>query len=275
MALTKVPKEFSTRYLNEGFSGGEKKRMEYPPARAARARSSRCSTRPTPGSTSTRSTPSPRASTPSPPDRHGHAGHHPLPAHPPLVQPEFVHIMFEGRIVKEGGPELVTAARGARATAGSATRLRRRWPQRHEPARAVGDRLPDAPPHRRRVPRLRRDLADPDPGDRGDGRLLPGVPGERPPRRLPDRRPGHGGLRGRADQGRRLRRARRPRAPSSPATRPRRSTSSPTPGAPPTSAPATCSSSRRWSTTRTSSRGTCWPSGPGRSSPTSASTTRA
>src|ERR687895_2171827 len=28
MALTEVPKEFSTRYLNEGFSGGEKKRME-------------------------------------------------------------------------------------------------------------------------------------------------------------------------------------------------------------------------------------------------------
>jgi Fe-S cluster assembly ATP-binding protein len=28
MALTSVPKEFSSRYLNEGFSGGEKKRME-------------------------------------------------------------------------------------------------------------------------------------------------------------------------------------------------------------------------------------------------------
>jgi len=28
MALTSVPKEFSNRYLNEGFSGGEKKRME-------------------------------------------------------------------------------------------------------------------------------------------------------------------------------------------------------------------------------------------------------
>ena len=28
MKLTNVPKEFSTRYLNEGFSGGEKKRME-------------------------------------------------------------------------------------------------------------------------------------------------------------------------------------------------------------------------------------------------------
>jgi Fe-S cluster assembly ATP-binding protein len=28
MELTDVPREFSTRYLNEGFSGGEKKRME-------------------------------------------------------------------------------------------------------------------------------------------------------------------------------------------------------------------------------------------------------
>src|SRR5919197_4705568 len=28
MELTNVPKEFSSRYLNEGFSGGEKKRME-------------------------------------------------------------------------------------------------------------------------------------------------------------------------------------------------------------------------------------------------------
>src|SRR5690242_21678074 len=28
MELTEVPREFSSRYLNEGFSGGEKKRME-------------------------------------------------------------------------------------------------------------------------------------------------------------------------------------------------------------------------------------------------------
>jgi Fe-S cluster assembly ATP-binding protein len=28
MALTEVPKEFSSRYLNDGFSGGEKKRLE-------------------------------------------------------------------------------------------------------------------------------------------------------------------------------------------------------------------------------------------------------
>ena len=29
MALTEVPKEFSSRYLNEGFSGGEKKHLRY------------------------------------------------------------------------------------------------------------------------------------------------------------------------------------------------------------------------------------------------------
>src|SRR5436853_934551 len=28
MALTEVPRDFASRYLNEGFSGGEKKRME-------------------------------------------------------------------------------------------------------------------------------------------------------------------------------------------------------------------------------------------------------
>ena len=28
MELTNVPKEFASRYLNEGFSGGEKKRLE-------------------------------------------------------------------------------------------------------------------------------------------------------------------------------------------------------------------------------------------------------
>src|SRR5205085_3992289 len=28
MKLTEVPREFASRYLNEGFSGGEKKRME-------------------------------------------------------------------------------------------------------------------------------------------------------------------------------------------------------------------------------------------------------
>ena len=53
MELTKVPREFSTRYLNEGFSGGEKKRMEILQLALLEPRSP-CSTRPTRGSTSTR-----------------------------------------------------------------------------------------------------------------------------------------------------------------------------------------------------------------------------
>ena len=46
---------------------------------------------------------------------------------------------------------------------------------------------------------------------------------------------------------------------SSPAARPKPSTSSLTPGAEPTLGKATPSFSRRWSTTRTSFRGKCWP----------------
>ena len=53
MELTKVPKEFSSRYLNDGFSGGEKKRMEILQL-ALQQPSSRCSTRPTRAWTSTR-----------------------------------------------------------------------------------------------------------------------------------------------------------------------------------------------------------------------------
>ena len=53
MELTQVPKEFSSRYLNDGFSGGEKKRMEILQLALTKPRW-RCSTRPTRASTSTR-----------------------------------------------------------------------------------------------------------------------------------------------------------------------------------------------------------------------------
>ena len=71
------------------------------------SRRSRSSTRPTRASTSTRCAPSPTAST-------RFAGpdmgvliitHYQRILH--LVEPDFVHVMFEGRIVKQGGPELV------------------------------------------------------------------------------------------------------------------------------------------------------------------------
>ena len=91
-----------------GLLGRREEAPGDPPARAAAAARSRSSTRPTPGSTSTRSTSSPTASTPSP--RETDMGvliitHYQRILH--LVQPDRVSIMFEGRIVKEGGPELV------------------------------------------------------------------------------------------------------------------------------------------------------------------------
>jgi Fe-S cluster assembly ATP-binding protein len=107
MDLTNVPREFSNRYLNDGFSGGEKKRMEIlqlalmNPALAV------------------------LDETDSGLDidalrtvAHGvnevAAGtdmgvliitHYQRILH--MVEPQFVSVMFDGRIVKQGGPELV------------------------------------------------------------------------------------------------------------------------------------------------------------------------
>ena len=105
MELLRIDRAFTSRYLNEGFSGGEKKRAEIlqlamlepdfavldetdsgldidalrivsDGVNALRERRARL------------------------PD------HHPLHAHPRLRRPDFVHIMLDGRIVREGGPEL-------------------------------------------------------------------------------------------------------------------------------------------------------------------------
>ena len=54
-------RSFAERNVNEGFSGGEKKRHEILQLELLQAADSRCSTRPTPASTSTRSRSSPRA----------------------------------------------------------------------------------------------------------------------------------------------------------------------------------------------------------------------
>jgi Fe-S cluster assembly ATP-binding protein len=53
MQLTNVPREFSSRYLNDGFSGGEKKRLETLQLALQKPRR-RSSTRRTPAWTSTR-----------------------------------------------------------------------------------------------------------------------------------------------------------------------------------------------------------------------------
>jgi Fe-S cluster assembly ATP-binding protein len=100
MQLANIPKDFSSRYLNDGFSGGEKKRMELLQLALLR----------------------PEIAVLDETDSgldidegvNKVAGpemgvliitHYQRILH--MVKPDSVHVMFEGRIVKEGGPELV------------------------------------------------------------------------------------------------------------------------------------------------------------------------
>src|SRR5215813_7305007 len=106
MRLTEVPREFAARYLNEGFSGGEKKRMEILQLALQRPQMAILD------------------ETDSGLDIDAlrvvangvnavagdHRGvliitHYQRILH--LLQPSHVHVMYQGRIVKEGGPELV------------------------------------------------------------------------------------------------------------------------------------------------------------------------
>jgi Fe-S cluster assembly ATP-binding protein len=109
MQLTNVPKEFSNRYINDGFSGGEKKRMEI--LQLALQQPSLAVLDETDSGldvdalkTVSAGVNSVRAHQENP------MGvliitHYQRILH--LIEPTHVHIMFEGRIVKEGGPELV------------------------------------------------------------------------------------------------------------------------------------------------------------------------
>ncbi|HVD37252.1 MAG TPA: Fe-S cluster assembly ATPase SufC, partial [Solirubrobacterales bacterium] len=106
MELMNIPREFSSRYLNEGFSGGEKKRMEILQLAMLR----------------------PELAVLDETDSgldidalrivaegvNKFAGpemgvliitHYQRILH--MVKPDSVHVMYQGRIVKEGGPELV------------------------------------------------------------------------------------------------------------------------------------------------------------------------
>lgn len=106
MELVNIPREFSSRYVNDGFSGGEKKRMEILQLAMLL----------------------PKVAVLDETDSgldidalrivaegvNQFAGpelgiliitHYQRILH--LVEPDFVHVMYDGRIVKEGGPELV------------------------------------------------------------------------------------------------------------------------------------------------------------------------
>jgi Fe-S cluster assembly ATP-binding protein len=106
MALTEVPKEFSTRYLNEGFSGGEKKRMEILQLALQRPEMAILDETDSGLDIDALRTVARGVNATAGPDM----GvliitHYQRILH--LVQPTHVHVLFEGRIVKEGGDELV------------------------------------------------------------------------------------------------------------------------------------------------------------------------
>src|SRR6202034_1692752 len=106
MKLTNVPKDFSSRYLNEGFSGGEKKRMEILQLALQKPQMAILD--------ETDSGLDIDALRVVADGVNAVAGdemgvliitHYQRILH--LVEPSHVHVMYQGRIVREGGPELV------------------------------------------------------------------------------------------------------------------------------------------------------------------------
>jgi Fe-S cluster assembly ATP-binding protein len=107
MELTNVPKEFSSRYINDGFSGGEKKRMEILQLALQQPKLAVLDETDSGLDIDALNTVSHGVNVVASESGMGALiiTHYQRILH--LVKPEFVHIMFEGRIVKEGGPELV------------------------------------------------------------------------------------------------------------------------------------------------------------------------
>jgi Fe-S cluster assembly ATP-binding protein len=107
MELTKVPREFSNRYLNEGFSGGEKKRMEILQLALMLPTLAVLDETDSGLDIDALNTVAHGVNTVAEGSDMGVLiiTHYQRILH--MVKPQFVHIMFEGRIVKQGGPELV------------------------------------------------------------------------------------------------------------------------------------------------------------------------
>jgi Fe-S cluster assembly ATP-binding protein len=106
MALTEVPKEFSSRYLNEGFSGGEKKRMEILQLALQHPEIAILDETDSGLDIDALRIVAHGVNTLKGPDM----GvliitHYQRILH--LVVPDAVHVLYQGRIVKEGGSELV------------------------------------------------------------------------------------------------------------------------------------------------------------------------
>jgi Fe-S cluster assembly ATP-binding protein len=107
MDLMHVPREFSNRYLNEGFSGGEKKRMEILQLALMQPTLAVLDETDSGLDIDALNTVARGVNTVAGGSDMGVLiiTHYQRILH--MVKPQFVHVMFEGRIVKEGGPELV------------------------------------------------------------------------------------------------------------------------------------------------------------------------
>jgi Fe-S cluster assembly ATP-binding protein len=109
MELTKVPEEFSRRYLNEGFSGGEKKRMEI--LQLALQKPSLAILDETDSGLDVDALKVVAEGVNSVAAEEGNEmgvliiTHYQRILH--LVRPSHVHILYRGRMVHEGGPDLV------------------------------------------------------------------------------------------------------------------------------------------------------------------------
>jgi Fe-S cluster assembly ATP-binding protein len=107
MKLMNIPEEFSRRYLNEGFSGGEKKRMEI--LQLALQKPDLAILDETDSGLdidALRTVADGVNAVAGPGMGVLIITHYQRILH--LVEPSHVHVMYQGRIVKQGGPQLVT-----------------------------------------------------------------------------------------------------------------------------------------------------------------------
>jgi Fe-S cluster assembly ATP-binding protein len=106
MALTKVPEDFSRRYLNDGFSGGEKKRLEI--LQLALQKPALAVLDETDSGLDIDALRTVSDGVNAVAD--GNMGVLIITHYQRIldyVKPSHVHVMYQGRIVREGGPELV------------------------------------------------------------------------------------------------------------------------------------------------------------------------
>jgi Fe-S cluster assembly ATP-binding protein len=108
MKLVNVPREFASRYLNEGFSGGEKKRLEMLQLALQQPQVAVLDETDSGLDIDALRVVANAVNSVAQQSEMGVLiiTHYQRILH--LVQPDFVHVLYNGRIVKEGGPELVT-----------------------------------------------------------------------------------------------------------------------------------------------------------------------